>query len=163
MPRPIAVTVDFTLPLPPTDAYLLVTQVDLPDAFHATAGVPAVTATTPLEGSWDQAGARRLVHVDGGGQLTEEVLVASAPQRFEYRIADFTFVLRHLATEGHGQFRFAPADGGTKVAWTYTFTPTSAATAPLVRGFAGLAWRRYMAAAAGRFAELSRRVDPSPS
>lgn len=162
MPRPVAVSVDFTLPLPPHDAYVLTTQVELADAFHAAAGVPAVTGTTPLEGAWDHAGARRLVHVDGGGQLTEEVLVADPPIRFEYRISDFTFALRHLIDEGRGQFRFGLAGPHTAVTWKYTFTPRSQLTTPVVALFARLAWRRYMAATARRFGDLSRRGEPSP-
>lgn len=160
MARPVAVTVVFDLPVPPSRAFDLVTQVDLPEAFHATRVVPAVTGTTPLEGAWDQPGARRLVHVAGGGQLTEETVAVDPPSRFTYRISDFTFSLRHLVREGRGSFRFAADTTGTRVTWTYEFTARGPLHRPLVGLFARRAWRPYMAAAAQRFASLSGAASP---
>jgi len=79
------------------------------------------------------------------------------PDRFAYRITEFTGPLRFLASEarGDGWFETPPGHSATTVRWRYEFISRSVLLAPLVALFTHGLWRRYMA--------RKRCVFPKPS
>lgn len=141
----VAVTVTGRVSAPVQDAFRFVTAEDvLPKVLLGYGPVPGVASTSGNTGPWDVPGSVRTVHLKNGDTAREEVTDYSAPDYFAYRVSDFSFALKHIATQGWGQWWFTPDEGGTHVTWTYTFTARSALTQPLLRMFALLLWRGYM-------------------
>jgi hypothetical protein len=79
-----------------------------------------------------------------GSVVREEVLAWERPSRHRYRWLDppaFPFSL--LVRSGEGDWRFAPADGGTRIEWVYTFELTSPLVSPLAAALMPV-FRRWM-------------------
>ncbi|MFE0450652.1 SRPBCC family protein [Streptomyces sp. NPDC058914] len=91
---------------------------------------PAVTAARPVDG-----GAGREVRLRGGTRFRETVLVAKEPEVYAYRV-DVTNApgARALVEE----WRLAPAEGGTRVQWTFAADGTAAFRAVLRLARAGM-------------------------
>lgn len=141
----IAVTVTERVRAPVHNVFNFVVAEDvLPKILLGYGPVPGVTATSGNTGPWDVPGSARTVHLKGGDTAKEQVTDFEAPSYFAYRVTDFTFALKHFATQGRGQWWFTPTEGGTQVKWTYTFTARSRLTQPILAVFARLLWRGYM-------------------
>lgn len=142
---PVAITVTGHVRAPIQDAFRFVTAEDvLPKVLLGYGPVSGVASISGNTGPWDISGSVRTVHLKNGDTAHEEVTDYQAPSYFAYRVSNFSFALKHIATQGRGQWWFTPEDGGTHVKWTYTFTARSAFTQPLLRVFALLLWRGYM-------------------
>ncbi len=96
------------------------------------------------QGGWDHPGARRVVVLDEGATLVEEIERIEAPHRFGYRVSDFSFSMKNLASEGHGYWEFVPSAEGTRVTWTYVFTARSCPVEPALRAAVGAFFQPYM-------------------
>ncbi len=106
--------------------------------------VPAVVGTSGNTGPWDIPGSVRTVHLKGGDTAQEEVTEWVRPSYFAYRVSKFTFALKHLATEGRGQWWVEPRNGRTHVRWTYTFIPKGPVSALMLHLFVRMQWAGYM-------------------
>jgi polyketide cyclase/dehydrase/lipid transport protein len=95
-------------------------------------------------GGWDHVGARRVVVLDEGATLVEEIERIEAPRRFGYRVSDFSFEMKDLASEGHGYWEFVPTAEGTRVTWTYVFTARACPVEPALRAAVGVFFHPYM-------------------
>lgn len=145
MPHHVAVTVRGRVRAPIQDVFHFVVAEDvLPKVLLGYGPVPGVVATSGNTGPWDVPGSMRTIHLKNGDTAREQVTDFQPPSYFAYRVSDFTFVLKHLATQGRGQWWFTSGEGGTHVKWTYTFMARSAFTQPFLRIFALLLWRGYM-------------------
>lgn len=95
-------------------------------------------------GGWDHPGARRVVVLEGGSTLVEQIERLDRPHHFRYRVSDFSFVLRHLATEGRGYWELLPEAAGTRVRWTYVLTAKSCEARPALRAAVDAFFEPYM-------------------
>jgi hypothetical protein len=85
------------------------------------------------------------VHLSDGSTATERVTACDAPRAFGYTVSGFTSPIRHLASEGRGEWSFEDAaGGGTDVRWTYTFEARSGPAAVLLAPVVKVAWRGFM-------------------
>lgn len=116
----------------------------LPKVLTGYGFVPAVVGTSGNTGPWDVPGSMRTVHLKGGDTAREEVTDWVRPSYFAYRVSDFTFALRHLATEGRGQWWFEERNGRTHVRFTYTFIPKGPVSALMLLLFVRTQWAGYM-------------------
>lgn len=116
----------------------------LPKVLTGYGLVPGVVGTSGHTGAWDVPGSSRAVHLKGGDTAREEVTEWVRPSYFAYRVSDFTFALKHLATEGRGQWWFEERNGRTHARWTYTFTPKGPVSAVVLRLFVRTQWAGYM-------------------
>ncbi len=116
----------------------------LPKVLLGYGPLPRVVHTSDLHSSWEEPGVHRTVHLADGSTAREEVTDFRRPHYFAYNVSQFTFALRHLATEGRGQWRFTRTADGTRVEWIYTFTARSPLTYPLLLAVAQWLWRGYM-------------------
>jgi len=116
----------------------------LPKILTGYGMVPGVASTSGASGPWDRPGSHRLVHLADGSTLNEGLTQFDRPSYFAYRVSNPSFALKHLLAEACGQFWFEPADGGTKVKWTYTFRAKNhLAKLPLTL-FVKSQWNGYM-------------------
>lgn len=117
----------------------------LPELLTGYGPLPAVTGTSEVSGPWSQAGSQRVVHTADGHRLREQVLLWQRPQRFAYRLWDFSHpLLRRLADGGGGDWSFTETAAGTQVRWAYTFRTGSRLRAWPLSLMAGWLWRGYM-------------------
>ena len=141
----VAITLLTTVHASPEHTFDFVVAEDvLPKVLLGYGPLPAVTSTSDRSGPWDQPGSYRTVHLADGTTSREEVTDYQRPSYFAYKVSNFTFALRYLATEGKGQWWIRSASEGATIRWTYTFTSRSVLTYPLLWGFAQWFWRGYM-------------------
>ncbi|APR78239.1 Hypothetical protein A7982_03586 [Minicystis rosea] len=127
-------------------------------AYGAAPGVRGGIRLT--EGGWDHVGAKRVVLLEGGSTLREEIELLDPPRRFGYRVSDFDFSIKDLASEGHGYWEFTPTAAGTRVTWTYVFTAKSCPARPALRAAVGTFFHPYMERG---LASIRRRIEePKP-
>ena len=127
---------------------------------------PGVRGDVKLtEGGWDHVGARRVVVLDGGATLHEEIEALDPPRGFAYRVSDFSFSMKDLATEGRGYWELAPTEHGTRVTWTYVFKATSCPAQPVLRAAVAAFFHPYMErglASIQKHVEDPRGATPAP-
>lgn len=86
------------------------------------AGIAAVTGTRPVGAApFPEPGSRRLVCLADGSTAMEQVLEHEPGRRLRYIVWDYTTPAAAPIAYGVGEFRFADAEGGTAVVWTYAF------------------------------------------
>jgi hypothetical protein len=131
--------------------------IELPRILTGWGPVPAVVATSDQSGPWDTPGSRRTVQLADGSTAHERVTLCERPAAFGYTVDGFSGPVRHVATEGRGQWWFdAAGAGATDVRWTYTFQARSRAAALLLTPVVKIAWRGFMRRALHQLAALAR-------
>jgi len=123
-----------------------IVPIDLTSIFTGFGPLPSVTGTLNQTGPWDDAGRSRTVVFSDGSSARETLTSYEYPNRFAYRITEFTGVLRFLASEARGEWWFEDVPGlaATSVRWRYEFVSRSAILKPLVSLFTRSLWRSYM-------------------
>jgi hypothetical protein len=116
----------------------------LPKILTGYGMVPGVASTSDVSGPWDRPGSHRIVHLSDGSTAHEGVTHYDRPSYFAYRVSDPSFALKHLMTEARGQFWFEPANGGTRVKWTYSFQAKNWLTKLPLTLFVKSQWKGYM-------------------
>jgi hypothetical protein len=117
----------------------------LPKVLHSYGPVPAVTGTLPLHGPWETVGADRVVLLEGGGRLHEQITAFTRPSSFAYQIDEFEgTALRTFARRASGNWVFTEVEGGTRIEWTYAFEPRACVARPVLAVFASTFYRGYM-------------------
>jgi hypothetical protein len=109
------------VPLPPEQVFAPVTRVDPTSAYPKYGPLPAVTAVHDQTGGWDAVGQTRRLTLSDGGHVRERLIVVDAPTRFAYELTDFQKLFGSLVRNARADWRFEPADGGTRIHWTYEF------------------------------------------
>lgn len=143
-PRPVSVTVHAVASSPQQQTFAAVVPIDLTLIFKRLGPLPAVIGTRDQSGSWDRVGRTRRVILSDGTSASEQITAYEPPSYFEYEVGGFTNVLRRLVSGARGYWRFTPAsDGGTYIAWTYSFRPLRFRAAA-VRVLVATLWRLYM-------------------
>ena len=151
----VAVTRELVLPGSPETVFAAVVAEDvLPKVLTGYGPVPAVVGTADRTGPWDVPGSSRTVLLADGGSAHEEVTDYRAGQYFAYRVSAFTNPLRLLVRHARGEWTFAPAAGGTRVCWTYTFVASNRLAAVPLAAVAQLLWRGYMDVCLGQFLRM---------
>lgn len=128
------------------ETFLHIVPIDLTSIFTGFGPLPSVTGSLNQTGPWDAAGRSRTVVFSDGSSARETLTSYEYPNRFAYRITEFTGVLRFLATEARGEWWFesVPDRAATSVRWRYEFISRSAILKPLVSLFTRSLWRGYM-------------------
>jgi hypothetical protein len=141
---PIRVAESRTVPVPLVPAYDGTLRVPLPEVFRRRhLALPPVERVDGQIGEWGRdVGQTRTIRTSDGGSLRETLLVLDRPHRFGYRIDGVRGPMRPLVRHLDGAWTFEPAGDGTTITWSWELTPTSPATAPLVRLLARM-WRGY--------------------
>jgi len=120
------------VPRPPDQVFdFAVSTESFPRMMQPLGPIPGIVSMEMQGGARPARGARRRVTMTDGSVINEELLAYERPTRHQYRWLDppkFPFSL--LVKRGEGDFRFAPAEGGTRIEWTYRFQLTT----PLVVG-----------------------------
>lgn len=145
-PDQVAATVQLDVGAPPAVVYDYVIREDTPQrdlrSYGLVSGVRGGVRLT--EGGWDHVGARRVVVLEDGSTLKEQIERLERPGRFQYRVEDFDFALRFVASKGRGYWDFTKTETGTRVTWTYVFDAKSCQTRPLVRAALRTQFEPYM-------------------
>lgn len=144
----VSSTVSVDIAAPIAEVFDYVVREDTPErdlrSYGPIGGVRGGVRLT--DGGWDHSGARRVVVLDGGSTLVEEIELIERPHRFGYHVKDFSFIVKDVATEGRGYWEFEPMkDGGTRVSWTYTFTARSCPAQTPLRAAMSAFFHPYMA------------------
>lgn len=162
--REVPVCCTAFIPCSPDAVFNCITGDDvLPLVLTGYGPLPGVTHTTERRGSWREAGASRLIHLADGTCVREELTLREPAHRFAYRVWEFEpFLLRWLATEANGFWRFTAQNDGTHIEWTYAFSPRSALTRWLLWTFANSLWRGYMQTGLKQLTALMATQTESP-
>lgn len=141
-----AATVTTTIEASREKTFLHIVPIDLTSIFTGYGPLPSVSQTLNQTGPWDAAGRTRNVVFSDGSSARETLTSYDYPNRFAYRITEFTGVLRFLASEARGEWWFedVPGRSATSVRWRYEFVSRSAILKPLVSLFTRSLWRGYM-------------------
>jgi len=83
--------------------------------------IPAVVSVSDQTGAWDAAGQTRTLHLSDGSSVRETTTDVERPGLFAYELTDFTKVFGPLVHHARAEWRFDPAEGGTRITWSYTF------------------------------------------
>lgn len=143
------VSASHVVPGNPADVFDTVIAMPLPELFDRRIGmIPAVTELRDEPETWRAAGQTRTVVLGDGGRLREQLTAVEAPDRFGYRLEVLAGPMRLLAKGVEGEWRFAPAYGGTRVTWSWRLTLANPAALGVMPVFA-VFWRRYAERALG--------------
>jgi hypothetical protein len=155
----VSITRTVLIPGTPEKVFAFIAAEDvLPKVLTGYGPLPAVTRTSENTGPWDKPGSARVVHLADGTSAREQVTRYSSPKDFAYRVWDFgNPVVKTLATEARGEWRFTPTGDSTQVEWTYTFVAKNAAAALPLSGITQLLWRGYMDVCLDNTAKLLAR------
>lgn len=155
----VSITRTALIPGTPEKVFAFIAAEDvLPKVLTGYGPLPAVTRTSKNTGPWDKPGSARVVHLADGTSAREQVTRYSSPNDFAYRVWDFgNPVVKTLATEARGEWRFTPTGDSTQVEWTYTFVAKNAAAALPLSGITQLLWRGYMDVCLDNTAKLLAR------
>jgi len=138
-----AATVEAIAPGDPAHVFDVLTPSD-PSRFYPRFGViPAVVAVTDQTGAWDAVGQTRMLHLSDRSTVVETTTDVDRPAFFAYELTDFTRVFGPLVDHARAEWRFEPAEGGTRITWSYTFfgrPGRGGIVALIVR----MAWAAYM-------------------
>jgi hypothetical protein len=104
--------------------------------------LPAVREVRDQAGAWGAAGQTRTVVLADGGTMREELTSVDEGSRFAYRIGHVTGPMKTLVGSLDGTWSFDPVGTGTRVTWTWTVHPASAAAGLAMPVFARL-WHGY--------------------
>jgi len=142
----VSITRTALIPGTPEKVFAFIAAEDvLPKVLTGYGPLPAVIRTSENTGPWDKPGSARVVHLADGSSAREQLTRYSSPDDFAYRVWDFgNPVVKTLATEARGEWRFKPVGDSTLVEWTYTFVAKNAAAALPLSGITQLLWRGYM-------------------
>jgi hypothetical protein len=156
--RPVPVTVHARTAVPVDETFVTAVEIDLTLIFRGLGPLPAVVGTRDQTGPWDRVGVSRRPELSDGSTAFEEITAYRRPEYFEYEVSRFTNGLRLLVTGARGDWTFSPTpDGGTAIAWTYTFRALPFRRIA-VRLLVAPVWRRYMRRAlAATVGEVDRR------
>ncbi len=147
-------TVQGIAPADPARTFDVLTPSDPSRFYPRFRVIPAVVAVENQSGAWDAVGQTRTLKLSDGSSVVETTTDVDRPGFFAYELRDFTKVFGPLVDHARAEWRFAAADGGTRITWTYTFVGRRGRgwiVALIVRG----AWAAYMGRVmAGLIAEV---------
>ncbi|HEY4225082.1 MAG TPA: SRPBCC family protein [Pseudolysinimonas sp.] len=136
-------TVHGIAPADPARTFDILTPSDPSRFYPRFRVIPAVVAVENQSGEWDAVGRTRTLKLSGGSSVVETTTDVDRPGFFAYELRDFTKVFGPLVDHARAEWRFDAVEGGTRIAWTYTFVGRRGRgwiVALIVRG----AWAAYM-------------------
>ena len=142
----VSITKQAVIPGLPDEVFSFIAAEDvLPKILTGYGPLPAVIKTSENTGPWTVIGSARKIHLADTTTVREQLMHYEPSKRFAYRVWEFgNPIIRTLATGARGEWIFSPAQGGTLVTWTYTFTAKNAASALPLSGITQILWRGYM-------------------
>ena len=114
-------TVEGIAPADVARTFNVLTPIDLSGFYPRFRVIPAVVSVTDQTGDWDAVGQTHMLHLSDGSTLIETITDVKRPEFFAYELTEFTKVFGPLVDHARAEWRFAPAEGGTRVTWSYTF------------------------------------------
>jgi len=136
-------SVEAVAPGDPSHAFDVLTPSDPSRFYPRFRVIPAVIAVTDQSGDWDAVGQTRVLHLSDGSSVRETTTDVERPGLFAYELTEFTRLFGRLVHHARAEWRFQPADGGTRITWSYTFFGLPGRgwiVAVIVR----MAWAAYM-------------------
>ena len=116
-----------------------------PVGFYPKSGVlPAVLEVRNQTGNWDAPGQTRQLMLSDGGWVVEHTTNVEPLGFFAYNLTDFQKIFGRLVWMARAEWTFTEVEGGTKIHWSYTFFPKSAAARPVLATIVKLLWGPYM-------------------
>jgi hypothetical protein len=136
-------TVHGIAPADPARTFDLLTPSDPVRFYPKFRVIPAVVSVSDQSGAWDAAGQTRTLHLSDGSSVVETTKSVERPTFFAYELTDFTKAFGPLVDHARAEWRFDPAEGGTRITWSYTFfgRPGRGWIVELIVRFA---WAAYM-------------------
>lgn len=106
--------------------------------------IPGIVRAEMLRGQAPVAGAERHIHMTDGNVVEEELLAYDRPSRHRYRwLKPPAFPFSLIVRTAEGDWRFTPANGGTRIDWDYSFELTSVLAWPFA-ALLMMIFRRWM-------------------
>ena len=131
---------------PPEDVFDFITSPDaVGKTFDGHGLIPGAERSEVIGEHPLREGSTRRVHSTDGATIDEEILSLERPHTQTYRLVSglkppFSWLVKDAG--GHWQLR--PEGSGTHVTWTFSFTPRSWLTLPLIILFIKRPFRRAM-------------------
>lgn len=144
------------VPAPREAVFDFITAPDAPArTFRGHGPVPGAVRAEVEGGGPLRVGAIRKVENADGSVVDEEIVALDRPARQAYRLVrGIRRPLSWLVRGAGGEWVLSDADGGTEVAWTFTFELRS----PLVWPIAALVGRAFRKAMRAALAETGRQL-----
>ncbi len=130
-------------PADPTRTFDVLTPSDPVRFYPRFRVIPAVLSVSDQTGPWDAVGRTRTLHLSDGSSVVETTTDVERPGFFAYELTHFTKVFGPLVDHARAEWRFDPADGGTRISWSYTFVARPG-RGWIVGLIVRLAWAAYM-------------------
>jgi hypothetical protein len=104
--------------------------------------LPPVREVRAQQGTWGTVGQTRTIVLADGGTMHEELTSVVPGREFGYQISKVTGPMKALVSSLEGLWEFDPVGTGTRVTWSWTVLPASAAAALAMPVFDRL-WQGY--------------------
>lgn len=153
----LAIQESVTIAAPPERVFDFITAPEaVARTFHGHGPIPAATRSEVVDGGVLRVGAIRRVTNSDGSVIDEEIVALDRPARQGYRLlGGFKRPAAWLIRGARGEWRLDAANGGTRVAWTFTFELRG----PLAWPFGALMRRPFRRAMQKALAETRRQVE----
>ncbi len=148
---PISASHSIITETPFKDAFAAVISFDVPTLFKDHGPLPGAQRVENTKGDWSAVGDTRDIYLTDGSSVHEEVIKLEPTKHAAFRLSGYAAPLKFLVIEGASLWDFEEVSNQqTKVTWTYSYTPRSAFTKPLVNLIVKTLWSGYMQASLGR-------------
>ena len=132
-----------TVPVEPAVAFDRLIGAPLTDVFSRRyAAFPAVVEVLDQDGAWGNVGQTRTIVLADGARMRETLTSIDPAHSFGYRLDGIEGPLRHFVDTVDGLWTVTPDDGGSRVAWAWTFYPKTS-PARLTSNVIGRMWTGY--------------------
>lgn len=106
------------------------------------AAIPPIKSVRDQEGPWGTPGQTRTICLADGGSMREELIEATRPERFAYRISAITGPMKPLVASLDGEWSFEPVGTGVRITWTWNVRPAGRVGAMAMPVFRRM-WQGY--------------------
>ncbi len=148
---PVQISVCETVDAPARDVFDAAASIEARALIQKHGPLPGVVETKGHNAPWSSVGDVRLHTLSDKSSVREELVSFTAGQTFAYKLTEFTGPFAPLVKFARADWHFTQAgQSKTKIDWTYAFTPTSAASEPVLWFIVKLFWPGYLKAALAR-------------
>ena len=139
------VTIAATANAPINKTFETIVPIDVPTIMPGYGPLPAATGVENQTGNWNAVGQTRTVRLADSTTAREEITLYEAPNRFGYKVSDWSGAMKFLARHAKSEWSFREiAPNQTRITWRYAFAPRSIWTTWLLLAVVQLLWRGAM-------------------
>ena len=151
---PVQISVTESVNAHAQDVFEAAISIDARELIKKHGPLPGIINVEGHDEPWAAIGNVRRHSLSDNSSVREELTSFTPGKTFGYQLTEFTGAFAPLVSKARADWHFTQLGAArTKIDWTYSFTPTSAAAEPVLWFIVKLLWPGYLKAALSRVKE----------